>query len=106
MKVTEKLKHFIKGMGSVLNLFPEPPKIPVHEEGVCAEDWEIIGNDIKKVMLKTNRELLKDKKMKMHPTDISEEDLAKALGFQSVEELRKFTSAELKKSADGAINEK
>lgn len=88
MKITEKLKHFIRGIGSVLNLFPEPPKIPVHEEGVCGEDWEAIGRDFKKVM---GSDEIRSKKAKMFGTKVSEEEVAKALGFKSVEDFRKYT---------------
>lgn len=45
------LKNFLRGLGSILNIFPEPReceiKLPEHtDEESLRKDWEAVGQDM------------------------------------------------------------
>ena len=52
MKIREKLRWFLIGMG-LINIFPELPQL---ELGDIADDWKAVGNDIRIAISKTNAE--------------------------------------------------
>jgi hypothetical protein len=44
-------KSFIRGIGSVINLFPAPVEPPVlSDEEALRSDWEKVGQDIRDIL--------------------------------------------------------
>jgi len=50
MEYKNWLKNFLKGMGSVMEIFPSPPKNPfdnISDHERLASDWKQVGNDLR-----------------------------------------------------------
>ena len=50
-------RGFLKGMGSLLNLFPRYDIKNKSDAEALASDWEAVGNDMKKAMQQIDREI-------------------------------------------------
>lgn len=60
MKKPNFSSNFIKGMGSILDLFPCAPKNPVEGKSISElirNDWEKVGNEMKDVMKQIDDEI-------------------------------------------------
>jgi hypothetical protein len=49
------ITHFLRGMASAFVLFPELPK-PMSNEEAIASDWQAVGDDIRTVIRKLEKE--------------------------------------------------
>ena len=49
---SEKWKHFLRGVGSVMNLFPVAELEPIDDEEAIRSDWEAVGEDLRWAMEK------------------------------------------------------
>lgn len=57
--------NFLKGMGSILDVFPKPPKNPIEKKSVnelIRRDWEAVGKELKNSMDEVGNELRRSRK--------------------------------------------
>lgn len=52
----KRWKHFLRGVGSVMNLFPVVELEPIDDAEAIRSDWEAVGEDLRWAMEKCEKE--------------------------------------------------